>query len=130
MKGLILGLGRFFTDLGAFIQLLIILALSIVIGSAVGVSIDSNPIGFWVGVLAFLILFVVFILSNYIFYTFIEMCDSFKSIAESLKILVKNTSCNKSVTNDFVEELRNCPNCGAKYNTDDKFCENCGTKLS
>ncbi len=125
MKGLILGLGRFFVDLGAFIQLLIVIALSITAGVATG------EYGFIVGILTFLVLFIIFILSNYLFYLFLGMHDSQASMAKSLDVIARNFALQNVQNNEYstVLAVSQCPNCGAKINAGDTFCGECGKKL-
>lgn len=93
MKNLILNFGRFFIDFGSFIQLLIVLILSIVSGFWGVAVFDSynGEIGLLAGILTFFVLFTIFVLSNYIFYSFIGVCDSLKSISESLSIMANST---------------------------------------
>jgi len=123
MKGLILGLGRFFVDLGTFIQLLIVIALSIAAGAATG------EYGLIVGILTFFVLFIIFILSNYIFYLILGMHDSQVSMAKSLEIIAtKNIA--RSETSINIDKENKCPNCGAIHQTGESFCGECGYKLN
>ncbi len=129
MKGFILKVGRFFIDFGTFIQLLLILVLSIIAGAGISGISDSAEIGFWSGIVIFILLFVMFILGNYLFYLFIGMHDSQESIAKSLKIIANSYNQTITVNDSQEQEKLICPNCNAEYSKGNKFCEECGTKL-
>lgn len=125
MKGLILGLGRFFVDLGTFIQLLIVIGLSITAGAVTG------EYGLIVGILTFLVLFIIFILSNYIFYLILGMHDSQVSMAKSLEIIAsKNIANGETYANVDNNKENKCPKCGATHKADETFCGECGYKLN
>ncbi len=128
MKKIILCLGRFFANLGVFIQLLIIIALAITSGVATSVN-GYNTAGLLVGILTFLVLFIIFIFSNYLFYLFLGICDSQASIAKSLEIIADKFE-NKNILSNSTSKENKCPNCGAAYSNNDNFCEECGTKLN
>ena len=136
MKNLILGLGRFFVDLGSFIQLLIVIALSITVGVAAGGSLYNDGLGFLVGILTFLALFTIFILSNYLFYLILGMHDSQVSMARSLEIMSgrKNLSDKQisQVTSIYNTErdTKKCLVCGTQYKDGELFCGECGNKLN
>lgn len=131
MKNLILNLGRFFIDFGSSIQLLLVLILAIVAGVAIGEVSDGVAAGFLAGILTFFVLFTIFVLSNYILYSFIGMCDSLKSISESLSIMANSTEKTTTVAKSTENKVAvKCPNCGTNCSSVDSFCENCGTKLN
>lgn len=136
MKNLILGLGKFFVDLGSFIQLLIVIILSITAGGAVGSSLYNGGLGFLVGILTFLALFTIFILSNYLFYLILGMHDSQVSMARSLEIMssgrTQSDKHNSQVTSisNTVSETKRCSVCGTKYKEGELFCGECGNKLN
>lgn len=129
MKKLVLTLGRFLVDFSLFIQIVFVIVLSVFIGWAVYYASPNADFAsaIFCGVVAFLILIIMFILSNYLFYLFVGIHDSQESIAKSLEIIAKKYSCNSSAKED---NSLMCPNCHAMYNSGDKFCEECGAKLS
>ena len=126
MKNFIVACGGFLTDLFVFLQLIIVIVLSVSVGIFVS-DIDST-LGFWVGIATFLLLFIIFIFSNYIFCMFTGLCEDFSSISKSLKTIANNTKSFDTNTTVDTQSLK-CPNCGKRYSNGDKFCEECCTKL-
>lgn len=131
MKNLILSLGGFFIELGAILQLLVVIGLAITIGMFTYGTSSSVGLAWFVGIIALIILFIMFILGNYLFFMLINIHDSFVSMSRSLDLIAHNGTVTQTTQSPVpTQNALKCPNCGANYNNGDKFCEECGTKLS
>ncbi|HAZ36226.1 MAG TPA: zinc-ribbon domain-containing protein [Clostridiaceae bacterium] len=58
-----------------------------------------------------------------------ELCDgSLKETCSWIKIHEQNIEEYKQKINEF-KNIKTCPNCGEKFDTDVEFCTKCGSKL-
>jgi len=130
MKNMILGLGTIFIEIGTIIQLLVLLGLSIGAGIYTCSVSSSEVLGWFAGIIALIILFIIFVLGNYLFFMLISIHDSFASMAKSLDFIANNgILAQTKISQSQNQNNQKCPNCGKVYNIGDKFCEECGTKL-
>lgn len=134
MKKFIISGGKLLINVAVILEILIALGISIGTGFGIGESTYNGFLGFAGGCFAFLILLIMVIFGNFLFYQFISIVDSFESIAKDLHILVngKGQSVeiieNKNVYNTTAQTR--CPQCGATYSDGDQFCGECGKKLN